>query len=279
VAVAYDDVITHTTFILIFNQVLYIETMNHNLISPFQIRMNDIVVNDTPLRLLITKKDLNEIDENEHSIITNDPLLKITLRLRGTVSYFNTRKPTKRELEDVSNYPRIIMTYESPEWNPHDESLSVEEEKLREQITSIPEIPIKRDRAIASLDTLSLISGAFGRNISALMQNQVYISEAKETKTRRRKGTVQVEELAKRWHVSLEIARKTIENTTQKGVRDYTNMAGTRRLRHLTQQLQYRPLKAFVILIQCFQKYLPYLTNILVLKFIVQTLIGQECIQ
>ena len=37
VAVAYDDEATHSTFILIFHQVLYVESMQHNLVSPFQI--------------------------------------------------------------------------------------------------------------------------------------------------------------------------------------------------------------------------------------------------
>ena len=129
VAVAYDDEATHSTFILIFHQVLYVESMHHNLVSPFQIRINDIVINDTPLRLLVTTKSLNEIDEDAHSILIPDPKLKIQLRLKGTISYFNTRKPTKRELDDVSQFPRIVMTYDTPEWNPHDETLTVEEEK------------------------------------------------------------------------------------------------------------------------------------------------------
>jgi hypothetical protein len=70
------------------------------------------------------------------------------------------------------------------------------------------------------------------------------------------KGTISVEALDKRWHISLEVVKQTIEKTTQKGVRNFTHMSGTRRLRHLTQQLRYRPLSTVcVILIQFFLKF------------------------
>lgn len=228
VAVAYDDERSHTTFILMFNQVLYVEEMNHNLVSPFQMRMNDIIVNDTPLRLLVQSVGLNDIQPSEHSIVIPEPELQIPLKLRGTVSYFNTRKPTEYEMSDENMFPRIIMTYMSPQWDPHDDSLAVEEETLRMEVDNYNEHQHpSRDRTIAQILT-----------------ERVMISSVEVTKSVRRKGTVKAEELAKRWHVSLEVAKRTIDNTTQKGVRDFTHMQGSRRLRHLTQQLKYRPLNA-----------------------------------
>ena len=53
VAVAYDVKASHTTFILVFNQVFYDKELCHNLISPFQMRMNDIIVKDVPLQVNI----------------------------------------------------------------------------------------------------------------------------------------------------------------------------------------------------------------------------------
>jgi hypothetical protein len=254
VAVAYDDAATHTTFILIFHQVLYVENMEHNLVSPFQVRINDIVVNDTPLRLLVTTKRLEDISDDEHSILVPTPTLKIPLKLKGTISYFNTRRPTKREVDDVSQFPRIVMTYASPEWNPHDETLDVDEEKLRQQLETIREIPHLRDRSI------SAITSSNRSDMAIQMKSHIYISQVDLVKTRRRKGTVQVEELAKRWHISLELAKRTIESTTQKGVRDFSHMLGSRRLRHLTQQLAYRPLKTICYTDTMFSK-IPTLHN------------------
>jgi hypothetical protein len=55
---------------------------------------------------------------------------------------------------------------------------------------------------------------------------------------------VTAEELARRWHIGLDTAKRTIERTTQLGVRDFTHSKGARRLRHSTQQLRYRRLNA-----------------------------------
>jgi hypothetical protein len=58
VAVAYDDTRTGTTYILVFNQVLYTESVKHNLISSFQLWMNDIIINDTPLTAMVQTHNL-----------------------------------------------------------------------------------------------------------------------------------------------------------------------------------------------------------------------------
>lgn len=228
VAVAYDDEFSHTTFILVFNQVLYVEELNHNLVSPFQIRMNDIIVNEVPLRLLVNTTNLEDIDPSEHSIVITKPSLRIPLKLRGTVSYFNTRKPTEREMQALEEYPQIVMTYMTPSWDPHDELLSKEEEQLRIEVDGYNDYDmVARDR-----------------NLSQVLSDRVIISSISATQSIRRKGTVKPADLAKRWRISLELATRTIEQTTQKGVRDFVHMSGSRRLRHLTQQLAYRPLNA-----------------------------------
>jgi hypothetical protein len=134
VAVVYDDTRTGTTYILVFNQVLYIESVKHNLISPFQLRMNDIIVNDTPLTAMVQTHNLERVSPSAHSIICESANLQIPLQLRGTFSYFVTRVPTLQELDDERNCPRVIMTYDSPEWDPGDAQLEETEDNLREQL-------------------------------------------------------------------------------------------------------------------------------------------------
>ena len=60
--------------------------------------------------------------------------------------------------------------------------------------------------------------------------------------TRQRKGAVSPETLAKRWHIGLEVARKSLEKTTQLGVRDFSNVTGSRRLKPIHHQLKHRRL-------------------------------------
>src|SRR5210317_587475 len=52
VAIAYDCLLTHQTFILIFDQVLYIPSLETSLICPDQLREQGIVINDIPLQQL-----------------------------------------------------------------------------------------------------------------------------------------------------------------------------------------------------------------------------------
>jgi hypothetical protein len=51
VAVAYNDIRTGTTYILVFNQVIYIESIKHNLISPYQLNLVIGIINNQPNKL------------------------------------------------------------------------------------------------------------------------------------------------------------------------------------------------------------------------------------
>jgi hypothetical protein len=76
-----------------------------------------MVVNDTP------KTFVENPTDQSHAIVVKDLLdsentLIIPLELNGVTSRFLVRTPTLQEFEDDNN-PRIIMTGESPEWDPH----------------------------------------------------------------------------------------------------------------------------------------------------------------
>ena len=87
-AVAYDDPRSGEVFILIFHQVLYFKNMNHCLICPMQLRLNDVVINEQP-KFLVDRPN-----EKDHAIIAEN--LLIPLELNGVTSFFPARKPTRR---------------------------------------------------------------------------------------------------------------------------------------------------------------------------------------
>ena len=76
-------------YVLILHQVIYILDMEVHLISPMQLRDNDIEVNDLP------KSMHRNPTTSDHAIIVDD--LTITLSIRGIISYFSVTKPTKEE--------------------------------------------------------------------------------------------------------------------------------------------------------------------------------------
>jgi hypothetical protein len=82
-ALAYDCPNTGATFILIVHQAIHNCKLEHNLLSPFQMRLNDVIVNETP-------KFMNEMPtEKDHAIVVTNPdstdRLIIPLVVRGVM--------------------------------------------------------------------------------------------------------------------------------------------------------------------------------------------------
>ena len=62
---AYDDPVSGETLILMVHQAILIPDISHNLLSPMQLRFNDVIVNDVP-RFLTEK---NMTDQTHSSVI------------------------------------------------------------------------------------------------------------------------------------------------------------------------------------------------------------------
>jgi hypothetical protein len=93
-----------------------------------------------------------------------------------------------------------------------------------------------------------------------------------------RKGTVSPEDLARRWFIGIETAKLTIENTMQRGVRDFNSTQGSRRLKHTNYQLKYRHLRSAVYTDTLMQRSSHYV-RILVGKSIARISSGKSFIQ
>jgi hypothetical protein len=107
---AYDCPNTRATFILIVHQAIHNPKLEHNLLSPFQMWLNDVIVNETP-------KFMNEMPtEKDHAIVVTNSdstdRLIIPLAVQGVTSTFPTRKPT---LDEYNTCPHFTLNYDSPE--------------------------------------------------------------------------------------------------------------------------------------------------------------------
>jgi hypothetical protein len=101
------------TVLLIVHQSILSPILNHNLLSTMQLRLHDIIVNETLKFQYLNPTNLS------HSISVRgdnvDDVLVIPLELHGVVSCFPTFKPTQLEFETCDRYE---LTYESPEYDP-----------------------------------------------------------------------------------------------------------------------------------------------------------------
>jgi hypothetical protein len=95
--------------------------MEHALLNPNQIRLNDVEVNDCP-RFLSEK-----LTELSHSIYFPKDDVRLPLSLDGVISYLPVRKPSA---EEFRNFHKLNLTSESPIWDPYSTDFSRQEEKF-----------------------------------------------------------------------------------------------------------------------------------------------------
>jgi hypothetical protein len=99
--------------LLIVLQGILSQALNHNLLSTIQLRLHDVIVNET------LKFQYLNLTNLSHSISVRgdnvDYVLVITLDLNGVVSCLLTFKPTQQEFEKCDRYD---LTYEFPECDP-----------------------------------------------------------------------------------------------------------------------------------------------------------------
>ena len=92
-AVIFEDPYDGDIYLLVMQNALYVESMNHYLIPPFIMREAGLVVND------VAKIHCQYCTQEDHSIIDQDTKLYIQLKLEGIFSSFLTQKPAKEDLQ------------------------------------------------------------------------------------------------------------------------------------------------------------------------------------
>ncbi|KAI2501496.1 hypothetical protein MHU86_12941 [Fragilaria crotonensis] len=249
VATAYDCPLTGKTYVLVINEALYFgDKMKHSLLCPNQLRANGLKVDDCPRQY---------DSDSTHSIHVPESDLSIPLALRGVISGFVTRVPTNAELADLTRH--VEMTSEE-EWDPYASAFSTAEEdrdvlwKERELSSTtvgrqqhavdfdplielaIGESNDMADRLIASV-RVDLVGSDPVRSAGACESRSVAAVVRDGTRS-----VIAPEDVAKMWNIGLSTAMKTLQVTTQLGVRTLQHPA-QRRFRTAMPHLRYPRLK------------------------------------
>jgi hypothetical protein len=83
--------------------------MEYNLLPPFVMREDGIIVRDTP------KSHMEEPTEEDHTLTFPETGFRIPLSPTGTFSFFATTKPSVNDLID----PEEVYILTPATWNPH----------------------------------------------------------------------------------------------------------------------------------------------------------------
>ena len=254
--VAYDDPIECVTYLLNFDQVLLVPGVQANLLCVDQLRANSVIVNDTPLIRLPP----HERTRDKHSIIADG--VAIPLSFVKPISYFNCRKPTNDEsLEDIT-YRHVSMTGSIP-WEPYDDATTRHEEQLRAQLTDhqahdpnrgIYALRHETSRSIrinkmlsthestpCSFADIDKLAEALGDNCH--VETKIRSISIRAVSSSGKSYLVTPDMLARRFKISLETAKRTLDATTQRAVRDWSVVKGARRFRPVQFQLEYPRIK------------------------------------
>ena len=247
--VAYDHPQTGKTYHLVFNQAIHAPHLDHHLLCPMQCRLNDVKIDETPKFLV------NDPDEFTHAIAVGDPSdeedpLIIPLLINGVTSYFPVRVPTVSEWEN-EDITRIDMTCESPEWDPSCSSFAEREESMMDFRGNVIErMPAARgqrfisDVSVSNAAALAIDPSADGGGISlgnALESNVNAISMVGVANSKASK-MIDHMSLSRKWGISPAAAKRTVQRTTQRGIRTVLHPSLSRRFRTNDRALRYRRL-------------------------------------
>lgn len=215
-AIAYDDPTTGETKIIIVNQAIEIPHLVNHLLCPMQLRMNDAKVDDLPKFLAD-----NPTADNHTLILPNqdrgdDDSIRIPLSITGVTSYFDVRKPTEAEVHRCTKYE---ATYECPDWDPHSKTFSEQEAAMTGCDGELwPEAVLGsrgRKHNISGLATDYDPEPSQHDQFATALSSNVRVCQVK-SKPRQK---IDPEKLAARWGIGVDVATRTIERTTQRGVR------------------------------------------------------------
>ena len=119
----YDCKQINQVYLLVLVNVLYIDSMEDNLIQPFILRETGLTVNERENIYCEPGMATNE----DQTIKERETSLFITLQLRSVFWSFKTRTPDE---DNVMDGVVVVMTPEGETWEPYDESYVENERSL-----------------------------------------------------------------------------------------------------------------------------------------------------
>jgi hypothetical protein len=95
------------------HQSIFSPSLNHNLFSTMQMRLHDVVVNESPKFQCLEPTELSHtISERGDDV---EEAFVVPLELNGGVSCFLALKPSQEEFDNCDRYE---LNFESPEYDP-----------------------------------------------------------------------------------------------------------------------------------------------------------------
>jgi hypothetical protein len=214
---------------LVINQAIHIPHLDHHLLCPMQCRVNDVTVDETPKFLAPQPTD------QMHALTLTDPdkpsqTISLPFMIRGVTSFLNVRTITSDEYYS-GEAPHVHLTSGTLTWDPQ-MTLYEESEAAMTNYSS----GIIRDAALRGPSlvinelhslTVDVADLTHDCNFHQVLESYVAISslDTSPNGSMRSRKTAPIDSLtlAARWVISPERAKRTVQRTTQHGIRTCLN--------------------------------------------------------
>jgi len=210
--------------------------------------VNDVIVDEMTKFLAIKPTD------QTHALTVPDPddplqTLTLPLSLRGVTSLLHVRNVTADDFYN-DEIPRIDLTSETLTWDPSTTAYEEQENGMTDHSGAIVrDAAVRRpDLVVSALHspTTDLADILHDRNFHQVLLNNVHISSLDTSLNGhiRTRKTAPIDHLtlASRWMISPEKAKRTVQRTTQRGVRTCLNPTLARRFPTNDRMLRYKRL-------------------------------------
>jgi hypothetical protein len=138
-ALAYEDPVNGEVIILVVHQAIHIPHLSHNLLSPFQMRLNDVTVNDIPRFLTDNPTEMTHTLSVPGVFGTRD---EYVIHWTFSECLRVSRHESQRNRSTKSCDRRYEHTYESPEYDSSDPTFAKQEEAM----TDLSDVAHETDR-------------------------------------------------------------------------------------------------------------------------------------
>ena len=233
-AVTYECEYSGNIHILVLCNALYFKNMDINLVPPFMMRLAGLDVDECPKFLAKNPKESN------HSVYFPDSDTRLQFQLEGIISYLPTRKPSKGELKDNEGH-YLLLTPNTPQWDPHTEIFKDQEFGMTDYNGHLKQ-PGKRNpdqQIICGVVNESVGHKSTDPSNFISMVKTLQDAVVSGVSSKHRKGRVKAQELAKRLNIPFDMAKKTIQATSQLAVRTVDEPSLTRKFRTNDRMLRY----------------------------------------
>ena len=208
-AVAYNCELTGNTHILVLCNALHFNRMENNLIPPFMMRLAGNEVDECPKFL-----SKNPTERN-HSLYFPSQDIRIPFQLKGIISYIPTRCPTKQELDNKQG-EYLMLTPNLPTWDLHTKVYRDQEHNMTDYNGNVKNQSNKRKELEHEIS--AGYSSRYSDNQHLIASVQILDSVVSGVHSVHRKGRTNAATLAKRLKIPLEMAKRTLQSTTQLAV-------------------------------------------------------------